>query len=184
MGFFTRTKTADPTAAKPASPAGKKLKLNLRVHSPEALSSIAAATLVSGGFEEPAPKPKDLEIGDKMPDGTIYAGLSPETGKPMYTTPADAALTMKWQEAMDYAAKLDAHGHEDWHLPTQGELNVLFNNRAAIGEFNVSGSNPAGWYWSGTQNNKWDAWVKRFRGGHQSNFNRGLYSSVRCVRSR
>src|SRR5260370_42273506 len=31
--------------------------------------------------------------GDKMPDGTIYAGVSPDTGKAMYATPADAPLT-------------------------------------------------------------------------------------------
>ena len=30
------------------------------------------------------------QIGDEMPDGTVYAGLSPDTNKPMYTTPADA----------------------------------------------------------------------------------------------
>jgi hypothetical protein len=39
---------------------------------------------------EAAPQP-----GDRMEDGAVYAGISPETGKPMYTTPADAPLTMK-----------------------------------------------------------------------------------------
>lgn len=29
-------------------------------------------------------------IGDRMPDGTVYAGISPDTSKPMYTTPAYA----------------------------------------------------------------------------------------------
>jgi hypothetical protein len=31
------------------------------------------------------------KIGDKMPDGTIYAGISPETGRPMYATLTDDA---------------------------------------------------------------------------------------------
>ena len=88
------------------------------------------------------------KIGDKMPDGTVFAGISPDTNKPMYATPADASLTMKFNEAQEYAAKLDAHGHKDWRVPTKAELNVLFNNRAAIGGFNVTGSYPAGWYWS------------------------------------
>src|SRR5947208_2132008 len=48
--------------------------------------------------------------GDRMPDGTIYAGMSPDTGKAMYTTPADASLTYAFTEAQKYAAKLDAHG--------------------------------------------------------------------------
>ena len=33
-------------------------------------------------------------------------------------------------------------------MPTKEELNVLFNNRAEIGGFNETGSDPAGWYWS------------------------------------
>jgi hypothetical protein len=68
-------------------------------------------------------KPK---IGDRMPDGTVYAGNLPDTGTPMYTTPADAPLTMQWREARDYAARLDAHGHDDWRLPSKAELNELF----------------------------------------------------------
>src|SRR5262249_19594334 len=41
------------------------------------------------------------QIGDKMADGTIYAGISPDTGKKMFTTPADAPLTMRWKKAVD-----------------------------------------------------------------------------------
>jgi hypothetical protein len=44
------------------------------------------------------------------------------------------------------------------------------------------GSNPAGWYWSGTQNNKWNAWDQRFSDGDQNNNNKDNRSSVRCVR--
>src|SRR5260221_12518127 len=51
-----------------------------------------------------------LEPGVRMRDGTIYAGISPDTGKPMNATPADVPLTMKWKQAMEYAAKLDHHG--------------------------------------------------------------------------
>jgi hypothetical protein len=160
----------------------RKIPLNFGTKSSAAIQQIAAATLESGGFAIEAAIPKDPEVGDKMPDGTIYAGLSPNTGKPMFTTPADASLTMKWKEAIDYAAKLDAHGHQDWRLPTKGELSVLFNNRAAIGGFNVTGSYPAGWYWSGTQNNKWSAWAQRFSDGYQFTNYKDLRSSVRCVR--
>ena len=62
---------------------------------------------------------------------------------------------MTFNEAADYAAKLDAHGLHDWRVPTKGELNVLFNNRAAIGGFNVSGSPPGGWYWSSSRSCTW-----------------------------
>ena len=162
---------------------GKKIMLNFRGRTADLARDIAAATLESGGLVAPAPEPKDPEVGDRMPDGTVYAGISPDSGEPMYTTPADALRTMKWKEATDYAAKLDVHGHKDWRLPTKGELNVMFANRAAIGGFIVSGSNPAGWYWSGTQCTDWPgAWGQRFINGFQVNYFKDGPSSVRCVR--
>ena len=122
------------------------------------------------------------KIGDKMPDGTVFAGISPDTNKPMYVTPADASLTMTFNEAKEYAARLDAHGHKDWHVPTKAELNVLFNNRAAIGGFDISGSLPAGWYWSASPDTRWYAWGQRFSDGCQGNLSKGYHSAVRCVR--
>ena len=120
--------------------------------------------------------------GDKMPDGTVFAGISPDTNKPMYATPADASLTMKFNKAQEYAAKLDAHGHKDWRVPTKAELNVLFNNRAAIGGFDISGSDPAGWYWSSSLSFGWSAWGQRFSDGCQYDYFKVYPSAVRCVR--
>jgi hypothetical protein len=118
-----------------------------------------------------------------MPDGTVFAGISPETTKPMYATPADASLAMRFNKATEYAAQLDVHGHHDWRVPTKAELNVLFNNRAAIGGFNVTGSHPAGWYWSASQDNQFDAWGQRFSDGRQSNASgKASLFAVRCVR--
>jgi hypothetical protein len=123
----------------------KKIPLNFSAKASAAVSEMAAATLKAGGFDPEIGEPNPPEAGDKMPDATIFAGVSPDTGKPMYTTPADAPLTMTFNDASDYAKKLDAHGHQDWRVPNQDELDVLFNNRAAIGGFDVSGSDPAGW---------------------------------------
>jgi len=121
------------------------------------------------------------KIGDKMSDGTIYAGISPETNKPMYATSADAPLTMTFNKAKEYAAKLDAHGHQDWRIPTKAELNALFNNRAAIGGFNVIGPGTAGWYWSASLGNNWEA--QRFTDGFQDDPSmEDGRSSLRCVR--
>src|SRR5690349_17209341 len=33
------------------------------------------------------------KVGDLIPDRTIFAGISPDTGNPMFTTPLDAPLT-------------------------------------------------------------------------------------------
>jgi Protein of unknown function (DUF1566) len=123
--------------------------------------------------------------GDKMPDDPVYVGISPDTGKKVFAMPADASLTMTFNEAKEYAQGLNtqkAYGYDDWRVPTKAELNVLFNNRAAIGGFVISGSHPAGWYWSASSNLKWLAWGQRFSDGYQNYYLKGNPSSVRCVR--
>jgi hypothetical protein len=114
--------------------------------------------------------------GDRIPDGTVYAGISPDTHKPIYATPGDAPLTYTFNEAGKYAARLDAHGHKDWRVPTKRELNVLFNNRAAVGGFDESGSGPGGWYWSSSQYSYY------FSDGNQHHDYKTSDSSLRCVR--
>jgi hypothetical protein len=125
------------------------------------------------------PKP-----GDRMADGTVYAGISPDKGKAMYATPDDAPGTYTFNQAQEYAEQLDGYGHRDWRVPTKSELNVLFNNRAPIGGSDVSGSNPAGWYWSSSQNgfSYVNAWAQRFFDGSQDYFLKSSASSLRLVR--
>jgi hypothetical protein len=126
-----------------------------------------------------------VKPGDKMSDGTVYAGLS-DTGGPMYTPPADTPLTMTFNDAAVYTKKLNAKkylGHDDWRVPTKAELNVLFNNRAAIGGFDVSGSYPAGRYWSATPYCEFIfVWDQRFNDGAQDGRNEYNHASVRLVR--
>jgi hypothetical protein len=118
-------------------------------------------------------------IGDHMPDGTIYAGISPDTGKPMYATPADAPL-MTFTNAMEYATRLGTHGHADWRLPSRNELDVLFRNRLAIGGFQIN-SRPV-CYWASAAYKR-RAWGQRFTDGLQCSIGKILRLSVRCVRS-
>lgn len=136
--------------------------------------------------EGPKAEPKP---GDKMSDGTIYAGISPDTHQPMYTTPEDAPMTCTFNEAAAYANQLNAErhlGHDDWSVPTKAELNVLWKNRdeGALKETfnNVSASDPAGWYWSSTQKGNDDAWTQRFSDGNQYWDVKTLVSSLRCLR--
>jgi hypothetical protein len=101
----------------------------------------------------------DPKPGDKMPDGTVYAGISPDSGQAMYVLPIDAPRLMKFNRATQHAATLNshnAHGHKDWRLPTKAELLEICKNRnegALKGTFNESaGSGVAHWYWSRTEN--------------------------------
>ena len=125
---------------------------------------------------------EQLNPGDKMTDGTVYAGLSPDTGRPIYTTPADAAHNVTFKAAHEYAAGLAAHGHKDWRVPTRDELNVLFENRAAIGAFDVSGSDKAGWYLTSEPYDETYAWGQRFSDGYRGFDFKDLGASLRCVR--
>jgi hypothetical protein len=125
----------------------------------------------------------DPKIGEQMPDGTVFAGISPDTGKAIYAMPADAPLTYKFKQALKYAAQLDAHGHKDWRVPTKGELTVLYNNREVIRGFNISGLHPGSWYWSSTENDDGDEWSRRFSDGSLGYGPRWFYvAALRCVR--
>ena len=126
----------------------------------------------------------NIQIGDKMTDGTIYAGISPDTKEAMYVTAKDAGLITTFNQAKKCASKLDAHGHKDWRLPTEAELNVLFKNRekgALKGAFNLKSENGAGYYWSSKR-----AYIilgsgLSFSDG-QYYYIRNALTSVRCVR--
>lgn len=134
----------------------------------------------------PQPQVKtEPQVGDRMDDGTVFGGISPDTNKPMYVRPADESLTMKWKQAMDYAARFEGHGKPvgTFRLPTEGELNVLFQNRAKIGGFNETGSHPAGWYWSSAQDDGNGARGQRFSDGTRGWHYKSGHSLVRLVRS-
>ena len=124
------------------------------------------------------------EIGDEMEDGTILAGYY--EGKPLYATPRDASGTYTFNEAAKYAKNLDAHGHHDFHAPSKGELNVLWENRnkgKLRGTFSeTTGPYPAGYYWSSTAQYSGNAWAQRFSDGYELNSYRTNEAALRCVR--
>ena len=114
-------------------------------------------------------------VGDKMPDGTILAGISPGTQQPLYTTPRDARGTYTFKEAARYAQTLDAHGHHDFRVPSKGELNVLFENGnkgKLKGTFKATGKYPAGWYWT-SMHKDGQGWAQNFDDGANSTTARG-----------
>jgi hypothetical protein len=126
-----------------------------------------------------------LRIGARVQDGNVYAGISPNTHKPMYTTPKDAPLTYTFNEAVNYAEQLNAQkylSHDDWRPPTKDELHVLFTNRAAIGGFYNGMSHPRGWYCSSSEGKNDDAWDQLFTDGYQFVSPKQVHSSLRCVR--
>ncbi len=80
--------------------------------------------------------------------------------------------------AAQYCADLNIHSQTDWYLPSINEVNVLFTNASAIGNFLVDGN----WYWSSSEYNSAYAWLIRFSNGSTDvvGKNNGYY--IRCVR--
>jgi hypothetical protein len=131
-----------------------------------------------------------MNIGDIMSDGTIFAGMLPETNKPLYALPEDASLKLTFNKAAEYAAQLNqqnAFGHNDWRVPTDTELNLLYQNKdkgALMGSFNQNVYYQTGWYRSSTKNPDLAvfAHVQRFSDSERVWLNGGKSAYVRCVR--
>jgi hypothetical protein len=112
-------------------------------------------------------------IGQKMEDGTIYAGLTPDGKQHIYAMPQDLSipfrfkqsLTMTFNHAVAAAKKLNAtrsFGHDDWHIPSLENLHVLRANQnegALKDTFNATNEifndSLNGWYWSSTLDPKY-----------------------------
>lgn len=99
--------------------------------------------------------PQYRENGDDGSGGWLYAGVSPDTHKPLFIAPADDGLA-NWSQAMDYAQS------ENVRLPSRNELKMLFNARAAIGGF------APGPHWSSSE--------KDFRSAYTQDFDNGAVS--------
>lgn len=122
------------------------------------------------------------KTGDRLADGSIYLGLSPDTGAHICLAEKDAPLSLGFYKAAEYANRETAHGHKDWRLPTMGELEMMFNSRAAIGNFDQSDNDKYNRYYSSQRHDTVPSL------GHARRFTDGATawvegdSSVRCVR--
>jgi len=115
--------------------------------------------------------------GDRMPDGTVYVGVLPSNGRPLYAMPQDLPDPHTWASAKTAAAAQRFGGHADWRVPTKTELAALFGAQNAIGVFQRE------WYWSSTEYNNNNAWYQYVGNGYRDNDNKSHTGRVRCVRS-
>ncbi len=120
-----------------------------------------------------------------MPDGTIYAGISPDTNQPMYATAEDVPDLLSYSQALAYARTLSQQTNKNFRLPTEIELAVIFKNHTAIGDFDTrQGAFPMAWYWSNrTSNFSLTSSAMNFSNGTHDYVNKVCRLSVRCVRS-
>jgi len=82
-------------------------------------------------------------------------------------------------DAAQYCADLTEDGWSDWYLPAKNELNTIYTNKVAIGNFDTSGT----YYWTSTDNANATAWLQRFSVGTQTDGNKWTASYyTRCAR--
>ena len=84
-----------------------------------------------------------------------------------------------WQGAVDYCSNLDFNGCDDWYLPSNEELNALYQNQSVIGDF----AGVA--YWSSTISPSYPdaAYMLRFDNGNNPPYwEQTKVYRCRCVR--
>ncbi len=103
---------------------------------------------------------KPVTTGEKMTDGSLYAGLTDDGKYRVFAMPTDLSTTITFNNAAKAVKKLNADralGHADWQIPTREQLKVLIENKdkgALKGTFSkAAGSGPdySEWYWSSTE---------------------------------
>ena len=64
---------------------------------------------------------------------------------------------------------LGLNGYTDWFLPSKDELNILYLNRVAIGNFSTNGGGTSSYYWSSSEItfNANSSWAQDFDTGQQ-----------------
>ena len=176
------------------------------------LDATAWATSTAFGIDNVAPAGADACDGTPVA-GTICADGSVYVSSTLRTTPSDQGsyqwynygpppvspgatdesdgrnniplLTpLSYFPAAQACENSTSYGHNDWYLPSIGELHTLYINRVAIGNFNTSFGSPS-MYWSSTERNYMGgpgAWSEMFALGISAGDVESLSYQVRCVR--
>lgn len=141
-------KTGD---AKSASSPAPKAGIALRSFVPAAGGGLALGNnAVTIDLSAGAHERKELQSGDTLFDGTIYAGISPITGTALYVAQFERPLLLTWKRAVKIVGGLENYyGHNGsrqktekevlkalskgkhdggWRLPTEAEMEFILQN--------------------------------------------------------
>ncbi len=124
-------------------------------------------------------KPIDRSIENR--DSWICIGQSVDTHKPLYVAPENSGL-MPWKQAVSLAAELRASGETGVRLPTERELEQIFNSKAAVPDLVKSEQRHS--HWSSTSSHFGTcAKAKNLKDGSGGPVGKGASLLVRLVRS-
>jgi hypothetical protein len=124
---------------------------------------------------------------------TQAKGDGPFSGK-ANTVIIIAAHTAIGDDGSSYAARIcneltvteDEKTYGDWYLPSQQELNLMYQNKATIDATATANGGSAFTsdnYWSSTECDSYGAWGQSFSGGGQVNFPKVNALMVRAIRA-
>lgn len=127
-----------------------------------------------------APPAAKLQTGDvvKIGPNAGWIYCEGDSAAPFLVASKDSGV-MDWFDACDTAER------EGAALPDGKQLNAIYESRnkgALRDTFNMTGSGPAGCYWSSSQLIKLYAWTQRFSDGYQITNFKDFAASLRCVR--
>jgi hypothetical protein len=77
----------------------------------------------------------------------------------------------------EYSVTVGGVTYGDWYLPSKYELNLLYIERARVGNFSTS------YYWSSTETDNYRAWFQIFSSGNQTNYLKYNTYYVRAIRA-
>jgi hypothetical protein len=77
----------------------------------------------------------------------------------------------------EYSVTVAGVTYGDWYLPSKYELNLLYQQKAAVGGF------ASAWYWSSSEGSDSSAWPQYFGDGSQSYYDKTSILYVRAVRA-
>lgn len=128
-------------------------------------------------------EPKTCNIGDVLEDGWIVAGKSPDSGLVFSIEPPERALQkgVSWYQGSMYASNIKELGNLNARLPSNDELNIIFNNLVEGRHEKVTKLGSV-CYWSSSERYNTHAWSQRFSDGGQGYNYKNDSFFIRCVR--
>ena len=107
----------------------------------------------------------------------IVIGTGTAIGTGLTNTNAIIAAHGSGSYAASIARDYNGGGYTDWFLPSKDELNILYENKTAIGGFTDYS------YWSSTEFDNVNAWKQYFNDGNQVFYYKQDANIVRAVRA-
>jgi len=140
---------------------------------------------------EAAAEAARIEVGDVMPDGSIYAGVPRGGGARIFAMPADEGR-LHFNRAAERAEQLNKEkpfGHDDWRVPNKREAEVLYaaqKKGAFKGTFDLTQGmdSTCGLYWTSQRGfDDGSALCLRFNAGTPEYYHKTTPVAVRYIRS-